>query len=209
MRHGILDHMDDIVMIPLGEYLKVYSREDVDAHLLEYVCVRDSSTEAFLRKKAVEMESRDLSRTYLAISPSSGRIMGYITLGVKCMTVPEENLLSGKVMRNMNIESRTGVAQSYLIGQLSRSSEAPRGLGKVLLDFAFDLLSIVKGIVGCRMVRLDCQDELVPYYTSRGFKMIRENGDGTLNQMIAFIPDRQINIPDSEHMFLIRECGCG
>lgn len=84
----------------------------------EYSCVRDSATEDYLHEKAREMGSRDLSRTYLAIIPDGGKVMGYVTLSIKCMTVPKENLLSGKVLKSMNIESRTGVAQSYLLGFL-------------------------------------------------------------------------------------------
>ena len=189
MRHDTL-YADDIVIVSLKDYLKTYSEDQVVSCLSEYSCVRDSATEDYLHEKAREMESRDLSRTYLAIIPDSGKVMGYVTLSIKCMTVPKENLLSGKVLKSMNIESRTGVAQSYLLGQLSRSSDAPKGLGTILLDFAFDRLSVAKEVVGCRMVRLDCHDELIPYYTGHGFKLIRKNDEGTLNQMVAFISDR-------------------
>lgn len=187
---------EDIMILPLREYIRIHGRDDAVSRISEYRCIRDSATEAFLHEKAIEMESRDLSRTYLAILPDNGKVIGYITLSIKCMTVPKENLLSGKVLRNMNIESRTGIAQSYLLGQLSRSSDAPKGLGTLLLDFAFDRLSVAKDAVGCRMVRLDCHDELIPYYTDHGFKLIRKNDDGTLNQMMAFIPDRGSSDPD-------------
>ena len=33
-----------------------------------------------------------------------------------------------------------------------------------MLYLAFDKLGRAKGIVGCRMVRLDCHYELIPYY---------------------------------------------
>ena len=42
------------------------------------------------------MEVRDLSRTYLAISDDEPKVLGYITTGIKCMRIPDENLLSGR-----------------------------------------------------------------------------------------------------------------
>ena len=91
--------------------------------------MHDSATEAFLKEKAIDMEVRDLSRTYLAIAKDDVRILGYITLSIKCMRVPDENLLSGKTRKSMNIDSRTNIVQSYLIGQLSRSAELRRVSG--------------------------------------------------------------------------------
>ena len=87
----------------------------------------------------------------------------------------------------MNIDTRAGVAQSYLLGQLSRSVDAPKGLGSTLIDLAFDLLASAKTIVGCRMVRLECHDELIQYYSEHDFKLITRSEDGTLSQMMAFV----------------------
>ena len=44
-----------------------------------------------------------------------------------------------------------------------------------------------KEMFGCRMVRLDCKDELVRYYESYGFQRIKKNQDKDLNQMAVFI----------------------
>lgn len=87
----------------------------------------------------------------------------------------------------MNIDTMTGVARSYLLGQLSRSVDAPEGLDSTLIDLAFDLLASAETIVGCRMVRLDCHDELIQYYSEHGFKLITRSEDGTLSQMMAFV----------------------
>lgn len=149
----------------------------------------DSATEAFLRHKAIEIELRDLCRTYLAVSDDM-RILGFVSVGIKCLSVPERNQLSGKVLKSMNIEAGSGVAQSYLLGQLSRSEDSPKGLGRELLDVAFEKLDSAKRLVGCRMVRLDCHDELIPYYQAHGFRLITRNAEGTLNQMMAFVQSR-------------------
>lgn len=49
----------------------------------QYRCVYDSDTESFLRSKAIEMELRDLSRTYVAFSKKNKHIYGYVTLAIK------------------------------------------------------------------------------------------------------------------------------
>ena len=167
--------------------LKTYGPETTSSFLDSFRSVHDSATETFLRTKAIDMEVRDLSRTYLAVSDDEIKILGYITISIKCMKVPEENLLSGKTKKSMNIDSRTNIVQSYLIGQLSRSADAPKGLGSYLLDVAFDKLNQARELVGCRTVRLDCHDELIPYYEKHGFRLINKNDSGDLNQMMAFV----------------------
>lgn len=177
----------DFTILSLTEMVKTYGRESTSRILDSFRSIHDSSTESFLRTKAIEMEMRDLSRTYLAVSEDEVMIFGYITIGIKCMRVPEENLLSRKTKKSMNIDCRTNIVQSYLIGQLSRSADAPKGLGSYLLDIAFEKLNKTRELVGCRIVRLDCHDELIPYYRSHGFKLITKNDDRSLNQMIAFV----------------------
>lgn len=173
-------------MFPLSDLLRTFGREAVENILDSYQPVYESRTGSYLKEKAIDMELRDVSRTYLAVSENV-RVLGFVTLSIRCMRVPEENLLSGKTLKKMNIEERTGVAQSYLLGQLSRSGDAPKGLGHELLDVAFEYLGSAKRLVGCRMVRLDCRDELVPYYSGHGFKMIARDPDENLNQMIALM----------------------
>ena len=87
----------------------------------------------------------------------------------------------------MNIEESTGVSQAYLFGQLARSKQSPEGFGDILIDYALKLFHEAKGIVGCRMVRLDCSDDLVLYYERHGFKLISKNQKKNLNQMMIFI----------------------
>lgn len=182
-----LDSNGQFKILSLSEMIESYGQDVVYSILQSFRSVYDSATESFLKEKAVDMEIRDLSRTYLAFSKEDESILGYITISIKCMRVPDENLLSGKTKKGMNIDSRTNIVQSFLIGQLSRSVNAPKGLGGDLLDIAFDKLNQAKRIVGCRIVRLDCHDELIPYYMSHGFKLITKNDDRSLNQMIAFI----------------------
>lgn len=57
------------------------------------------------------MEKKDLSRTYVGFrGDGDNEILGFVTLGVKCMTVPLNSPLSNSTRKRMNIESETGVA---------------------------------------------------------------------------------------------------
>ena len=170
---------------PLSGLLARHTEEYVAKVLSEYRSVRESDTEDFLHTKAIPMEKRDLSRTFIAMTPDM-RILGYVSLSIKCMRIPDDTLLSSNVQRQINVDSRTRVAQSYLIGQLSRSVDAPKGLGAELIGVAIGKIRGSKRNVGCRMVRLDCRDELVHYCRGQGFRMVAHD-EGSLNQMMILV----------------------
>ncbi len=75
----------DCVVAPLGQILTVYGPEITHAILNRFECVHDSDTEVFLKEKAIDMELRDVSRTYIAISTKDMHIYGYISVSVKCL----------------------------------------------------------------------------------------------------------------------------
>ncbi len=140
----------------------------------------------YLRENAIPMEKRDLSRTYICFT--TGNVaLGFVTLGIKCMAIPKDNLLSNSTLKRMNIESETQVAQAFLLGQLSRSEASAPGQGREFMAFALEMLGKAKAIVGCRMVRLDCKDGLVSYYERLGFNLVGNSKTKGLNQMIRFI----------------------
>ena len=149
-----------------------------------FKCSRNKDTERFLRKIAVKHEMKNISRTYLAIDTGSGKILGYFTLAFKCLDVKDADM-AADIAEMMNIKD--DIAQSYLIGQLARSDDAERGLGKIMLDEAIRTFSKGKELFGCQTVRLDCRDELIDYYRSHNFRHIRKNIDKDLNQMVTFI----------------------
>jgi hypothetical protein len=67
-----------------------------------------------------------------------------------------------------------------------RSHRGNRGFPQsrsTLMNDAIDLIKDANLIVGCRLIRVDCDDKLVEYYSKFGFKSIRKNEDGDLNQM--------------------------
>ena len=95
-------------LVPEESYIRIHGRDDAVSHISEYRCIRDSATEAFLHEKAIEMESRDLSRTYLAILPDNEKVIEYITLSIKCMTC---SFLRSFHPRIRDPPSNTGIRQ--------------------------------------------------------------------------------------------------
>ena len=172
-------------MVSLTEFIRTYGRDVSSSFLRTFVPLTDTKTADYLYREAIPMEMRDLSRTYLAVSSDGDSIWGYVTIGMKCIRIPRENLLSGSLLKQCNIDESTGVAQAYLLGQLARSVDSPKGFGKDLMEYAIGRLRRAKEIVGCRIARLDCNDGMVEYYKNSGFKPIRRNHNGNLVQMIA------------------------
>ena len=75
---------------------------------------------------------------------------------------------------------------------MSRSEDAPKGFGKTILEHAIDVIEEANLLVGCRLVRVDCVDKLICYYEDKGFRFIRKNADGDLNQMAYVLKKRGI-----------------
>jgi len=174
-------------MISLSTLLNKHEKKEVEEILSTFVPVHKDSTPAeFLYRRAIVMEQKDLSRTHIATSGNM-EIFGFFTLGIKCLRIHEGNQLSKTMLRNMNIEESTGVAQSYLLGQLCRAEGSEAGFGAILMGEALRMARICMEIVGCRMIRLDCNDDMVGYYKKAGFKIIGKSPEGNLNQMMSFL----------------------
>ncbi len=74
-----------------------------------------------------------------------------------------------------------------IFGQLGRDDGSPKGFGKELLSESLRRLTDANRIVGCRMVRLDCTDDLIGYYEGYGFILIGKNERENLNQMVILL----------------------
>lgn len=176
-------------IISLRRLISTLGRKGAEEYLAKFVSVHGDSTPVrFLHEKAIAMELRDLSRTHLAID-DDWKMLGFYTLGIKALDMSEETLLSNSTVKKMNVDPETCEAQAYIIGQLCRAKDSPLGFGKALLDNAFRKVWPSFNSVGCRVVRLDCEDALVEYYKKYGFRQVKKDPEGKLNQMIAFVDD--------------------
>lgn len=181
--------MEDYTIFPMHDIMEEDSEEKVQSLLGTFRCTRDHDREAFLLNRAVMFEKKGLGRTYIAVSGDA--VVGYFTLGIKCMRIPDDTPFSANTRKKMNIDPTTGVAQSYLLGQLGRSDDSRKGLGACLLRDAIDIVKQANGLVGCRVLRVDCTDDLLDYYRKHGFVLVTRSdyaeGMGQLNQMIMII----------------------
>jgi len=169
-------------LFSMQELMMTKDEKEISKILSGFKCSRNRDSERFLKNASLIHEKRSISRTYLMMD--GGKISGFFTLALKCLGLNEADLKQDLV-ESMNLKD--GIAQSYLLGQVAKSDNAEQGLGRDMINLAFGLFSRGKEMFGCRMVRLDCRDELINYYRSCGFQQIRRNTDLNLNQMAAFI----------------------
>lgn len=80
-------------VISLSYLIDRYGDDLAKKALEQFVPYADDSTVSFLKEKAIPMEKRDLSRTYIAISQKSKKVLGYVTIGMKCIRIPKNNCL--------------------------------------------------------------------------------------------------------------------
>lgn len=146
----------------LSYMLSEYGDDTTRTLLSEFRCSRDREREEFLRDKAIVMEKKALTRTYMAITKEF-HVVGYFSIGIKCMSIQEDVALSSNFRKKLNIDGKTNVAQMYVLGQLARSDDSEPGIGAELMDDALDIIHRAYDAVGCRAVRLDCTDSLVGY----------------------------------------------
>jgi len=171
-----------VKLFSMQELMLTKDEEEISKILSGFKCSRNRDSEQFLKNASLIHEKRSISRTYLMLDGE--KISGFFTLALKCLNLNEIDL-EQDLAETMNLKD--GIAQSYLLGQVAKSDNAEPGFGRDMINLAFGLFSRGKEMFGCRMVRLDCKDELTEYYRSCGFRQIRRNADRNLNQMAAFI----------------------
>lgn len=162
-----------------------YGEELLNRMFADHESVYKSSVDDFLSKKSITMEKKGECRMYIAINTDDMKIIGFFSLGVRCLEIPDDCGLSKNLLKKMN-RSEDNIAQAYLLGQLSRA-EGYKGFGKTLIDEALLKVREAYDLVGCRLLRIDCMDKLIGYYEEYGFHYVKKNADKDLNQMIMVL----------------------
>ena len=177
------------MIFSLHELLLNWSEERVVSLLSKFTCRAGPDEEDYLKSKSIQHDRNSISRTYLVVEKDDSKegysINGYFTLAVKCLSVKNSDDILIELKDKMNIDR--DIAQAYLLGQIARKDDTEKGLGELMLNHAIDLFRKSHEILGCRVVRLDCRDKLVPYYLRHGFSLIGKSKDGTLNQMVIIL----------------------
>jgi len=173
----------------LGDLISEFGVTRIIPLLSTFKCTANPDAETFLKNQSISHDKDSISRTYLLLESDSKKVTvkGYFTLAVKCLAVDEECVISNKLRKLMNVNK--GVAQAYLLGQLAKADGTEKGFGRMMISRALGTFEDGKDMFGCRVVRLDCEDEpkLVDYYQSCGFRTIRKDRKRGLNQMVMII----------------------
>ena len=186
-------------IFPLSEFIASYPEDKLAERLGSFRCNRgDVDVENFLRNSAIPYEKRELARVYLALDQDTGSILGYFSLSMRCGVVPKD-CVSKSMYKRLNAQPETDVAQMYLIGQLGRSDDSDKGLGKRLMADAMNLIRQANGIVGCPVVRIDCKPALIPYYETYGFRPVRMNDSDELMMMVCILKPQFPWEPEGEN----------
>ena len=80
------------VVASLSALMQSLGEERVSNMLSSFQSRTKSDTETFLHEKAMVMERRDISRTYVCFSSDDESVLGYVTIGIKCLTIPDNQL---------------------------------------------------------------------------------------------------------------------
>ena len=181
----------------LNQLLAAYPEEDIERVFSGFRCSRDTDLETFLHKQAIPYDKRELARVYVALT-SENHVVGYFSLSMRCGVVPKD-CVSKSMYKRLNAQPETDVAQMYLIGQLGRSDDSDKGLGKRLMADAMNLIRQANGIVGCPVVRIDCKPALIPYYETYGFRPVRMNDSDELMMMVCILKPQFPWEPEGEN----------
>ena len=99
----------------------------------------DEDIESFLQKKAIPNEEQNISRTYLIINDEKWekneiQIDGYFSLALKVIKLDDISNTKKKTIAKSTDQDDVA---AYLIGQLARSKDTDKGVGKLCAGRSF------------------------------------------------------------------------
>lgn len=170
-------------IIPLNNMISELEEGRVKEILSSFSCPMNGDIERFCRHTSIAMERQGVSRTYLVYTQYKGGnvLVGYFTLASKTMVIPANSkVLSNNMKRRINKfavhskEMNQYLISAPLIGQLSKnfSNDYNRLIsGSELLSMACDKVREVHGLIGGKLVYLECENkpQLIEFYTKNGF----------------------------------------
>jgi len=164
--------------------LKDLTKEEFDFLLKNFSCTRHPLVEKFLKNSAWEFEQRGIVRTYLWIGNQKPLLRGFITLGIRSITLPETLSKTKQKEIFKGFRRKQNHIHSFFIAQLCRADGVPKEelTLKDFLDFAKDLFREINEKVGTRLITLDVAkigdySKLVKTYQKYGFKPLFEDNE--------------------------------
>ena len=175
--------------------LKDYDEASLLEALHKFECIKSEEEDSqdvmrFLTEEAIQMEKNGTTRTYLILNDELWkqgkiRIDGYFAIALKLLYF--SNDINSNLLEEVFGDSNKKNCPAYLIGQLARSKETSKGVGKEYLRIALAYISEARDIVGGRLVYLDCRQSKREYYEKHGFNFLQQKHKSDLIQMYRVI----------------------
>ncbi len=179
-----------LTIISLSKLLKnpEIDKEQIQCSLSSFCPVYDhDDIRNFLEKSAIIQEEQKISRTYLWLDNESLyvkelKVLGLFAIALKVFTfapgTPENK--RKRITKNPNSDTNN-LCAAYLIGQIARSTDTPKGSGYALMQRALMKIKEAQSIIGGSFVYLDCHnyEKIKSSYQKSGFKFLQEKQDGS------------------------------
>lgn len=149
------------------------NRETIEYGLNLFSCKKDPELETFIKKKSIDFELMNLSRTFILFNNTSTDIDGFFSLSIRTLVL--DNSISSTKKKLLSKHNNVQYVSGFLIGQLARNDNAAKGTGKKLVLEAIKKIKEAQINVAGRFIYLDCKSCLQFYYESLGFTFLQKN----------------------------------
>lgn len=166
--------------------------------LSSFKCSRDTDVENFLKNKSIRFEKSDVSRTFLILDEcnlmneeNKFNILGYFSLSMRNIALPEE--MKKSLRRKLDgINKEATSVDCFLIGQLGKNDSFCNLVkGEEILQYALDMINEARGIIGKRVVLVECKDKekILNFYQDNSFIEVGKNEETNLLRLIKLHKD--------------------
>lgn len=172
--------------VNLEDLIECYGEDRAKSILADFSCDLNKDVENFIRTKAIEFSKQSIAKTQLIYyvedendEKCPKKLVGYFSLTQKTINVAKKalsNKLSGKMKRfaRYDNEKKSYILPVILIGQLGKNYKDGNNMyieGNVLLELAFQSITLVQKYIGGKFVYLESEDKekIVKFYTDNGF----------------------------------------
>lgn len=181
---------ENFIVININELINEDSQtgEDLEKIISSFSCPKNNELEFFFKNNCVEFAKRGVSVSYFVVSSKDDEMLGYFTLTIKPLTVPNSNNFNRKTREaierfGMNNED-SYTLPAYLIAQLGKNYTNQNNTkikGEQLMRLALNKIKEIQNSIGGRVVFLEYADneKLQKFYQENGFT---EFGDRTTKE---------------------------
>ncbi|MCL2863722.1 MAG: hypothetical protein FWE54_06585 [Methanimicrococcus sp.] len=198
-------------ILDLKSYLQCYSPESILSDLSSFK-LRDGCDEFYHFLQAhpdengkrkdnfIDFEKKHLCRVYFVLAEKIEDTTDKCILKLKSGNYPVYGYfsISVKTLYQNNIEKNQEILPTkninmYLIGHLCKNASYDWNKGgEYMLQQCFEIIESVHQKIGMEYILIECEPELIDYYSNQNFEKIGKNKD--LNQMVCKVTDVSKNL---------------